>query len=36
HWELSRENMELYVVPSDMKADLPVELGSSHKDAQQV
>ncbi|MBX4876554.1 GntR family transcriptional regulator [Rhizobium bangladeshense] len=37
HWELSRENMELYVVPNDMKADLPVEPGSSQeKDAQQV
>lgn len=25
HWELSRENMELYVAPDNMKADLPVE-----------
>ncbi|WP_341486856.1 GntR family transcriptional regulator [Pararhizobium sp. A13] len=25
HWELSRENMEMYVVPVDMKADTPVE-----------
>ncbi|ACM39944.1 MULTISPECIES: GntR family transcriptional regulator [Rhizobium/Agrobacterium group] len=26
HWELSRENMELYVVPDNMTADLPVKL----------
>ncbi|PYE21773.1 DNA-binding GntR family transcriptional regulator [Rhizobium sp. PP-CC-3A-592] len=29
HWELSRENMELYVAPGDMKADFPLELASS-------
>lgn len=28
HWELSRENMELYVVPSDMKADFPVDIAA--------
>lgn len=38
HWELSRENMELYVVPSDMKADTAAETvtPSPEKNAQQV
>lgn len=25
HWELSRENMELYVAPEGMKVDTPLE-----------
>jgi DNA-binding GntR family transcriptional regulator len=28
HWELSRENMEMFIAPQRMKADLPVETPS--------
>lgn len=29
HWELSRANMEMFVVPQEMKADEPVEMPSA-------